>query len=157
MKVSVVRRCLGEVLYLRLTQTFVGAPPQGAPPSLTMKLFCPDVYWVSDPPTQDSKRPTKLYFGANGYIRKVRWSRWRNDGSSARGEGEYLVNYCVPNCAQGKSRFFKVAITLSKPVFCDRVSEFIWWRLRWRYSAGRPKGAPRSYALSYRKPFCQAQ
>ena len=112
------------------------------------------MFWVSDPPAQDSKRPTKLYFGANGYIKNVRWSRWPNDGSSARGKGKYLVNYCVPNCAQGKSRFFNVSITLSKPVSCSRFGEFIWWRLGWRYSGAKPEGAPRSYKLSYRKPFC---
>jgi hypothetical protein len=53
----------------------------------------------------------------NFYVVKLDWSKWT--GRAASGNGVGKLNDCMPNCAQGQFRSYKVKLIASKPVTCS--------------------------------------
>jgi hypothetical protein len=53
----------------------------------------------------------------NFFVDRIEWSKWTRKAASGNGVGK--VNDCMPNCAQGQFRSYKVKLIASKPVTCS--------------------------------------
>ena len=53
----------------------------------------------------------------NFVVVNLEWSKWT--GKAAGGQGTGKVNDCMPNCAQGTFRSYKVKLIASNPVTCS--------------------------------------
>jgi hypothetical protein len=53
----------------------------------------------------------------NFFVTNLEWSKWTRKAASGNGVGK--VNDCMPNCAQGQFRSYKVKLIASKPVTCS--------------------------------------
>jgi hypothetical protein len=75
----------------------------------------------------------------NFYVVRLEWTKWRRKAASGSGTGK--LNDCMPNCAQGQFRSYKVKLIASKPVTCSNGKrEFS--RLAW-YFRHKHKGIAR--------------
>jgi hypothetical protein len=75
-----------------------------------------------------------------GTVIKLRWSRWSR---SAAGHGEFYTHSCVPNCAQGKVRLYRVDLS------ARRVQGGHYTRLRYFFPGSVPSGLSRSETIAY--------
>jgi hypothetical protein len=74
------------------------------------------VYFSGSNPEFAQRRPRTLYFGANGYMARMRWWSW--DGRSALGRGRYPYNDCNPYCAAGQATFYPARVRLYRARRC---------------------------------------
>jgi hypothetical protein len=63
-------------------------------------------------------RPKKLFFGAHSEIVDITWSKWRKE--IAKGQGTFLVNDCIPDCADGTITPTPGGITLTGRKQCGK-------------------------------------
>src|SRR4051812_33984883 len=52
----------------------------------------------------------------NFFVVRLEWTKWTRKVASGKGTGK--VNDCMPNCAQGTFRSYKVKLIASNPVNC---------------------------------------
>ena len=67
------------------------------------------------PPGYDGTRPSAIQFSADGgdVVTGISWSSWGQQ--AATGHGTVGRDNCVPNCAEGRTRYVPASITLSAP------------------------------------------
>src|SRR6266566_9114016 len=66
-------------------------------------------------------RPKKIEFGQGGsFLSDLVWTRW--SASNAGATGKAHENDCVPSCAQGHYRVYRVAVTLAGVERCPNGS-----------------------------------
>ena len=79
----------------------------------------------------------------NFFVDRLEWSKWTRKAASGAGTGR--LNDCMPNCAQGQFRSYKVKLIASEPVTCSNGKrEFS--RLAW-YFRHKPPGTVRKGAV----------
>ena len=79
----------------------------------------------------------------NFFVVKLDWSKWTRNAASGVGTGK--LNDCMPNCAQGQFRSYKVKLIASQPVTCSNGKhEFS--RLAY-YFRHKPPGTARKGAV----------
>src|SRR2546423_5191350 len=80
----------------------------------------------------------------NFVVVKLEWTKWTRKAAGGSGTGK--LNNCMPNCAQGQFRSYKVKLIASKPVTCSNGKrEFS--RLAW-YFRHKHKGIARKGSVS---------
>jgi hypothetical protein len=78
----------------------------------------------------------------NFYVVRLEWTKWRRKAASGSGTGK--LNDCMPNCAQGQFRSYKVKLIASKPVTCSngrREFSRLAWYFRHKHKGIARKGA----------------
>jgi hypothetical protein len=78
----------------------------------------------------------------NFYVVKLEWTKWTRKAASGTGTGK--LNDCMPNCAQGQFRSYKVKLIASKPVTCSngkREFSRLAWYFRHKHKGIARKGA----------------
>jgi hypothetical protein len=77
----------------------------------------------------------------NFYVVKLEWTKWRRKAASGSGTGK--LNDCMPNCAQGQFRSYKVKLIASQPVTCSngkREFSRLAWYFRHKHRGVARKG-----------------
>ena len=82
------------------------------------------------------RRPRIVYIGASQRLYGLRWRRW--DGRAARARGIFPFNTCVPSCVEGGITPYRVAVTLSRPRFCNGRYQYL--RLTYKFLTGPRRG-----------------
>ena len=139
-RLSTVRSCLGQKLYTRLAFSFPGDKPWWLKSSgRSLTLHCPPVYYWG-PGLKPRLRPRTLYFGANGYVKSLKWRNWTKGWRTEKtvsGRGSIPLNNCEPNCAQGRVRLVPASVSLSSQKYCDAAGHYVFRRTTIRYAGRR--------------------
>ncbi len=151
MKLTVIRRCVGRLIYTRQTVTYTGElPAPDTPPTEVNNYRCPRTYLPSRC-TNQKERPRSVIVACgdgNFQLRRMRWRRW--GFPTARGAGTARANDCIPFCAAGKFRSVRVKITLSRLKPCGDGLQYR--RLRYRFVGSIPsqlRGRKRSGSVPF--------
>ena len=97
-------------------------------------------------PTYKPKSIVVACGDANNQITGITWETYGTDVAS--GKGTAKVNDCKPNCASGKTKSYKAAVSLTKPKNCGNgVIQFT--KLVETFPSTRPAGLGKNLSESF--------
>jgi hypothetical protein len=127
-----MRKSLAALLTLAAMAALAVPAASNAAQNTKLRVF------VSNCEKQVYKPKTITAFCADAgvIINKVKYKSYGS--RKATGTGVAAVNLCEPNCAEGKTKNFKVRFKLSRVKSCGDSYQF--GKLRFTYTADKPKG-----------------
>jgi hypothetical protein len=96
-------------------------------------------------------RPRSIIFACgdgNFYVTGITWSRWGM--REALGIGVGHQNDCLPDCARGRFRSYRVAIQLDRALECGHAKLPQFTHALWAFTAAKPAGVLRSGSETFR-------
>jgi hypothetical protein len=91
--------------------------------------------------TSTASRPRLLILACgdgNAALKGLKWSSF--GGAVARAKGEFVINDCEPNCAQGKDLSFPVSVSAGGLRTC-RGAVRVYGRVTLTFAARRPRSS----------------
>src|SRR5437588_2713424 len=85
-------------------------------------------------------KPRRLILGCDGsnYLKALTWSSWTTRRASGRGIDE--INDCMPDCASGHFHAYPVAVKVSRPGRCARITHKVFRHFEFVYGSQHPRG-----------------
>jgi hypothetical protein len=85
-------------------------------------------------------KPTQLMLGCDGsnYLKGLKWTKWTHKHATATAIDE--VDDCQPDCATGHFHAYPVAVAVSRPRTCPKLTHKVFRHIVLTYANQHPPG-----------------